>query len=259
MEGDAVTSSSPGESVGAVEDWSARGFVERAPDPLRYAASTYVPFEATGMLCDRIPAGARVLDVGCGTGSITALVRDHCGADVVGIEPDRRRADACLARGLTVECGYYDAARADLLGRFDIIMFADVVEHVPDPASLLELASKHLTPGGRILVSTPNVAHWSVRASLLRGNFRYAESGIMDATHLRWFTIETIDSLFRSIGLSVVDHSWTSGSWLPFYWRRPWSLVPGRYRARLIRQLVERFPGLFACQHIVTAVPAVQR
>ena len=231
-------------------DLGTRGFLDREPDPLRYSAATRQPNEATGMLCDRIPLGARVLDVGCGTGSISALLASECHATLVGIEPNPERADACRTRGLNVENGYYDEETATRLGAFDVIVFADVLEHVSDPASLLELASRHLTPNGIVLVSTPNVAHWTVRTALLRGHFDYQPMGIMDATHLRWFTSRTIRRVFESVGLDVVDHDWTSGSWMQSYRHVPRSL-----RRNGVRALVRTLPDLFGCQHIVTGAP----
>src|SRR5262245_42234591 len=73
-------------------------------------------------------------------------------------------------------------------GRFDTIVLADVIEHLPDPAEMVSLLKQGLVPDGSIVASVPNVAHWFVRIDLLRGSFNYQEMGIMDATHLRWFT-----------------------------------------------------------------------
>ena len=229
-------------------DKTTRGFLDQPPDPLRYATAERMAWETTGMVCDRIPRGARVLDVGCGTGSISSLVVRECDADLYGIEPDAARAAACRGRGLRVECGYYDETTASALGDFDVIMFADVLEHVPDPASLLELASRHLKPGGAVLASVPNVAHWTVRGALVAGRFDYQPSGIMDATHLRWFTRRTIRRVFESAGLEVTDHAATAGSWMSVY-----RLVPHALRIRMLRVMIAAAPGLFACQHIVTA------
>ena len=229
-------------------DLSARGFVDDVPDSLRYSASQREEWEATGMICTRIPTGARVLDVGCGTGSISSLLIAECKADLVGIEPDPDRAAACRERGLNVSCGYYDDETADSLGAFDVILFADVLEHVADPASLLERAARHLTPTGRVVVSVPNIAHWTVRRSLLFGRFDYQPIGIMDATHLRWFTSRTITRVMASVNLSIVDHDWSNGAWMTVYHR-----LPAASRARWIRRLVRQWPDLFGCQHIVTA------
>lgn len=229
-------------------DLSARGFVDEMPDPLRYSASTRTEWETTGMFCSRIPHGSRVLDVGCGTGSISSLIVAECGASLVGIEPDPERAEAARARGLDIVCGYFDDATATSIGDFDVIMFADVLEHLPDPTSLLERAARHLTPQGRVLISVPNVGHWTVRLRLLAGNFDYQPIGIMDATHLRWFTSRTIASVVRAAGLRIAEHDYTSGAWMGEY-----SRIPESFRAGLLRRAVRTVPGLFGCQHIITA------
>ena len=236
-----------------IGDSGVRGFLDCAPDPLRYSAATRVPGEATGMLCDRIPRGSRVLDIGCGTGSISMLIREECSAEVVGIEPDAARAEACARRGLNVRCGLWDHAAASELGKFDVVMFADVIEHVQDPVALLELAASALTPRGIVVVSTPNVAHWTLRLALLRGRFDYAPIGIMDATHLRWFTRKTLHRVLRAAGLEVVDHDWTNGAWMDCYSGGLTRVARGR-----LRTLVKIAPDLFGCQHIVVATRSTE-
>jgi methionine biosynthesis protein MetW len=198
------------------------------------------------MLCDRVPPGSRVLDVGCGTGSISMLIQRERQASIIGIEPDPIRAEECIKRGLDTQCGVLDETHAERLGLFDVVLFADVIEHVQDPVSLLELGATMLTPTGVVIVSTPNVAHWTVRAALLRGKFDYEPAGIMDATHLRWFTTATIGRVFSAAGLRIVDHDWTSGEWMSCYTGPIGSRV-----GRRLRRLVRLWPNLFGCQHIV--------
>ncbi len=116
------------------------------------------------MICARIPIGARVLDVGCGTGSISSLIAAECQARVVGIEPDPERAAACRARGLQVVCGYLDDDTAESLGTFDVILFADVLEHVPDPASL---PAFNVVIGATIEAPQPPMAELKVLSAVL--------------------------------------------------------------------------------------------
>jgi 2-polyprenyl-3-methyl-5-hydroxy-6-metoxy-1,4-benzoquinol methylase len=102
---------------------------------------------------------------------------------------------------------------------FDIILFADVLEHTPDPLSVLIFYLRFLRPGGRIVVSLPNVACWDRRLALLFGHFDYADSGIMDRTHLRFFTFSTAQALLREAGLaiSLVRHApGITRAFLPF-------------------------------------------
>jgi methionine biosynthesis protein MetW len=226
-------------------------------DPLRYDGHVDTPQEVARMLAELVPMGSRVLDVGCGTGSVSRIIADTRGAQIIGIEPDSCRAAAARARGLEVHEQLFTAAILQELKPFDVIVFADVLEHVADPSSFLQLAHRALLPGGRVIASVPNVAHWSVRVDLLRGRFDYQPFGIRDATHLRWFTAESVRELFESNSLRVVSLRHTAGVTLPEYEaRRPWRWIPRQRRNSLIRTLARRLPLLFGCQHIIHAVPA---
>jgi methionine biosynthesis protein MetW len=227
------------------------------PDSLRYDGHTDAPQEVARMLAELVPVGSRVLDVGCGTGSVSRIIADTRDAKIIGIEPDPCRATAARARGLQVHEQLFTPAVLQLLEAFDVIVFADVLEHVADPGNFLQLALRALLPGGRVIASVPNVAHWSVRLDLLRGRFDYQPVGIRDATHLRWFTAETVRSLFETNGLRVISLQHTAGVTLPEYEnRRPWRWMPRDRRHAIVRALACRLPLLFGCQHIVHATPA---
>lgn len=241
-------------------DDHARGFTSEPIDPNRYEGQTADPFESTGIILEMIPPGSRVLDVGCGTGSITELIRDLRGADVVGIEPQPERALRARARGLDVRHGCLTEALVGELGRFDVVVFADVLEHLADPIDLLLLARQALAPGGSVVASVPNVAHWTVRLDLLRGRFHYSSIGIMDATHLRWFTRLGVQNLFHSAGFAVETIRGSAGVWMPDYqWRKPWRWIPPARRERWVRRAAGRWPTLFGCQHVVQARPVARQ
>lgn len=229
-------------------DRHADGLLAQAPPVGRYDGQNYAADESTGLLGSLIPRGARVLDVGCGPGSVSCLLRDHRQATVVGIEPNAERAAIARARGLEVHVGYLTPELLATLGSFDAVVFADVLEHLADPAAMLRLVRPALRPGCVIVASTPNIAHWSVRLSLLAGNFNYDASGLMDATHLRWFTRRTARELFERAGFSVTALAGSTGQWLPDYQRVPYGL-----RRRFLPWLVRRLPGLFSCQLIIQA------
>lgn len=238
-------------------DGSTAGLLNGAPDPLRYEGQTDAPQEVARMLAELVPVGSRVLDVGCGTGSVSRIIADTRNAKIIGIEPDPCRAAVARSRALEVHEQLFSAAILQELGSFDVIVFADVLEHVADPGNFLQLAHRALLPGGRVIASVPNVAHWSVRMDLLRGRFDYQPCGIRDATHLRWFTAETIRLLFEYSGLHVISLRHTAGVTLPEYEaRRPWRWIPRHRRDPIIRALARRLPLLFGCQHIIHAVPA---
>jgi SAM-dependent methyltransferase len=89
--------------------------------------------------------------------------------------------------------------------RYDYVLFGDVLEHLKDPLSSLIQAKKLLLPGGKIFVSIPNIAHISIRLELLLGDFEYEETGILDNTHLKYFTKRSFEVLVKNAGLSVIE------------------------------------------------------
>lgn len=206
-----------------------------------------------------ITRGARVLDVGCSSGAMSILIRDHRDAEVVGVEPNTDRASVARERGIEVHVGLMSASLLGTMKPFDFIIFADVLEHVPNPAMLLHDAKGALRPGGSIIASIPNIAHWSVRFELLRGRFDYTPKGIMDATHLRWFTAKTVRRLFSVEGLEIVDYRAAAGAAQPFYFEPPWGWMSRKLRDPIINRAARSWPTLFGFQHVVRAVPNKSR
>jgi methionine biosynthesis protein MetW len=237
-------------------DQSASGLVRGVIDPLRYDVDrTFDPDEVTGIVASLLPRGARVLDVGCGAGSLAQVLSGKVsGTEFLGIEPDALRAERARSRGLDVRVGYLSQKVIREVGLFDIVLLADVLEHLPDPQSILLTAREALKPGGAIIVSVPNVAHWSVRLCLLRGIFQYQPHGIMDATHLRWFTADSIKSLLASSGFKVIECRATAGRGLPENdWRAPLRWLSASQRARFLRVACRRWPTLFGAQYVLKA------
>ena len=148
-----------------------------------------------------------VLEVGCATGYFTKVLAER-GCKVVGMELDPDAAKVAEQWAERVVVGNADDAEAwDLVDdeSFDVITFGDVLEHLGDPLAVLRTAVRKLKPTGFVVTSLPNVAHGDVRLSLLHGAFRYRETGLLDRTHVRFFTLETTRELLREAGLVVVD------------------------------------------------------
>jgi len=148
-----------------------------------------------------------VLEVGCATGYFTKVLSER-GCKVVGMELDPDAAKAAERWADRVVVGNADDAAAwDPLDdeSFDVITFGDVLEHLRDPVAVLRAAARKLKLTGFVVTSLPNVAHGDVRLSLLHGDFRYRETGLLDRTHVRFFTLETTRELLREAGLVVVD------------------------------------------------------
>jgi 2-polyprenyl-3-methyl-5-hydroxy-6-metoxy-1,4-benzoquinol methylase len=229
------------------------GLVERPLNPLRYDGHSDDPYEAAGILHSLMPKNVRVLDVGCGTGSVTIIANRDKGNSVLAVEPDTDRSTIATARGIEVFQGFLHQKFMSDRGPFDVVMFADVLEHLPSPDGMLRLAVNGLKPGGIILASVPNVAHWSLRLKLLFGRFDYTETGLCDATHLRWFTQRTIRVLFNNHGLDILSLEHTSGFFLPVYRSRYFKFVPSWMLRKTVHVMTKTFPRLFACQFVVSA------
>lgn len=233
----------------------AGGFLAREPDALRYDDPADGEDETPSLLRQLIPARARVLDIGCGTGSLTLAATRGLNAVVLGVEPDVQRAAVARSRGLEVICGNVERRLLKERGPFDVVILADVLEHLAEPAELLGELTEALAPGGKIIASVPNVAHWTVRLRLLAGKFDYQPLGIMDATHLRWFTAYSIRKLFARNGFDITSMRATAGTWMPEYERLPFGLIPHRARDAFIRKMARAMPRLFGCQFVVEARP----
>lgn len=148
-----------------------------------------------------------VLEVGCATGYFTKVLAER-GCKVTGMELDPEAAALAQEWAERVVVGNADdPAPWELIDdeSFDVVTFGDVLEHLRDPLTALRTAVTKLKPMGFIVTSLPNVAHGDVRLSLLRGSFQYRETGLLDRTHVRFFTLQTIRELLGSAGLVVVD------------------------------------------------------
>jgi 2-polyprenyl-3-methyl-5-hydroxy-6-metoxy-1,4-benzoquinol methylase len=147
--------------------------------------------------------GLRLLDVGCARGHLSAVLASQ-GWSVTGIEYDA--ADAAVARdkGIDVIVGTAEDAMGTMNEKFDVVVFADVLEHFVHPEDVLSQARALLVPGGRIVISIPNVAHLSVRLQLLMGAFTYTDRGILDRTHLHFYTKKTLKKMIVGAGLDTI-------------------------------------------------------
>jgi SAM-dependent methyltransferase len=194
-------------------------------------------------MLDAVPDGARVLDVGCATGYLAAEL-GYRGCRVTGVDADPVAAERARAHCEAVVVGDVedDGCRRELaaLAPFDVVLCGDVLEHLRDPWSALRgLAAL----GGDVVLSVPNVAHWTGRRALVRGRFPYAEHGLFDRTHLRFFTRASARDLAEGAGLKVVEERFAPAP-VPMQARIP------ALRA-LERAAVRVRPELFALQVVL--------
>lgn len=156
-----------------------------------------------------IPVRARrVLDVGCGAGALGRALKDERDVEVCGLE--LFEASAAIAREHLDEVIVADLDALDALphpaGTFDAIVFADVLEHLHDPARLLTTLRPYLAPGGVIVCSIPNVKHWTVLYPLLVADrWEYTDAGLLDRTHVHFFTLEEIGRMMDACAFDVAS------------------------------------------------------
>jgi len=218
----------------------------------RFLSFRYAPH---ALLSSLVPTGARVLDVGSGEGGL-ALELSNRGCEVVCLELDPVLASEAERRGLDVRAVDVSKDALSELGTFDVVVCADVLEHLRDPAAVLARLRRLLRPGATLLVSIPNVAFVSVRLGLLLGRFNYQAEGLLDATHLRFFTHSTSRDLLEGAGYKIEAESMT----LPIPAGALPSLAPPFERLMERRRLggaiykaMSLVPGLFGYQFIYAA------
>jgi O-antigen biosynthesis protein len=145
-----------------------------------------------------------ILEVGCSAGYFGAALKD-VGHKVWGVEPSHDAAEVALSLLDGVFEGFIqDYFKANCDRKFDVIVFGDVLEHISYPEEVLLLCRAHLNTNGAIVASVPNVAHLAIRTMLLEGRWDYAELGILDRTHLRFFTRSSLTQLFSNSAYQVL-------------------------------------------------------
>ncbi|RUQ32306.1 MAG: class I SAM-dependent methyltransferase [Candidatus Competibacteraceae bacterium] len=198
----------------------------------------------------------RVLDIGCGAGDNAALIRARFPyAQISGVTVSP--AEAEVARPLFDNCWLFDI-EADLppdlqQAQFDTLVFSHVLEHLREPALVLSRFMLLLQPGGQILIAVPNVLGWRQRIQFLAGRFEYESTGVLDDTHLRFFTYFTADRyLLADCPELQVIHKGATGSVLLWWLRR--YVLPTSWSAAIDRLGCARWPNLFGGQVLIKAV-----
>ncbi|MBA4003678.1 MAG: glycosyl transferase family 2, partial [Delftia sp.] len=162
------------------------------PDPHVYLRTVDLNERTSlSVLAGHVRAQAHILDLGCGSGALGAFLAEHkqCVCDGVTLSQEEARHAAPFYRHVHV-ADLEDCDLDQLFGdaRYDYIVCADVLEHLRQPERILAACRKRLTPEGRLLISVPNAGYSGLVAELLHGEFRYREEGLLDRTHLRFFT-----------------------------------------------------------------------
>lgn len=220
---------------------------------LKYNELNLKKFEAHSLVLSNIENNKRVLDLGCATGYMGAYLKNYKDCEVWGVEMEKslfKLAKKNLDK--TFNADLRDIKKLKIPKRkFDYILLADVLEHILFYDDLLMTISKFLNKKGRIIISTPNIAHISVRYNLLFGRFSYQDKGILDKTHIHFFTKNHLLETIKRAGYAIdsIEYSSDFGQ-LPIlgkYLR----YVPKVFQYKLTKLMNK----LLAVQFIVVAKP----
>ena len=228
--------------------------------PVEFAGSPYLfktdPYSSHSVILRLLGDGnnRRLLDVGAAHGYLAAALRDK-GFRVTGIEADPGLAEQAAKYCERCFEANLDNPLPDLVYKFDAVVFGDVLEHLKDPLGVLRnITGCYLAKNGIVIISLPNIANFYVRLRLLAGHFDYAERGILDKTHLRFFTRRTFCKMLDEAALEIVQLTATPVP-LPL-------VVSKRYQGRLFRivhalsaSIAKHWQTMFGYQFVAVARP----
>lgn len=203
------------------------------------------------LLAERIPPGATLLELGPAAGYFTQHLHENLGCTIDAVELDPSMADAARVWCRTMLVGNLetlDLTSALPAAAYDMVLMADVLEHLRDPLPLLRQLHRLLKPGGCCLISVPNIAYGGVVASLLGGEFEYRSEGLLDRTHLRFYTQRSLAHMLQSAGWFA--HAWQAVR-LPYWeseFRTRLEVLP-----RALADMLRSRPELSCYQWLVEA------
>jgi 2-polyprenyl-3-methyl-5-hydroxy-6-metoxy-1,4-benzoquinol methylase len=201
------------------------------------------------MQLQMVGSNKRVIEFGCSSGHMTVALAER-GCQVVGVDMDAAAAAANEAakRVLVADLDRSDFS-VDLRGdHFDVALFGDVLEHLRDPLVTLRAVRGLLVPGGYVVACVPNIAHVDVKLALLEGRFPYGDQGLLDRTHIHFFTREALDQMLADAGFLPVE---ISRAIVPAFGSE---LAPDRDVPQEVLDAALRHPEALTYQFVVKAV-----
>lgn len=178
-------------------------------------------FESHMLVLSSISKGSKVLEIGCATGYFSKeLVKRNC--EVWGVEIDKKAAKIAKRYLKEIFIGDVDDIGESTFRKnfFDYILLQDVLEHIVYPEKVMRKIKPYLKNGGKIIISTPNFSHISILLSLFTGDFYYNDKGLMDKTHVHFFTEKSLKKMLQEEGFKItkIDYSADFGQ-IPFLGR----------------------------------------
>lgn len=206
-------------------------------------------------VCRLVGAKQKVLELGCAAGAMTKVLQQHYDCDVTGVEFDAAAAERARPYTSEMIVGNLDdpnclAGLHQKGSRFNVIMMADVLEHLRDPEAVLRNVLPLLHPQGHVVISVPNIANGGVIAALWCNAFDYADTGLLDRTHIHFFTSKTLIAMLERVGLTVdTIENVDAGAWHPEF-AHYWDQLPPE-----LRHLLETHPPAQPFQLVVKSEP----
>ncbi len=148
---------------------------------------------------------AKVLDIGAGNGFLGWIIKNIKPTVIIdGIEPSLVGSSIAKTFYRNFYSNYFHEVKEKVIKEeYDYIVFADVLEHIVDPYDFLSELLINISKKTKIIISVPNIAHGSVRLSLLNGSFNYVDSGLLEKTHVRFFTLKTLEDMIRRLDMHI--------------------------------------------------------
>jgi 2-polyprenyl-3-methyl-5-hydroxy-6-metoxy-1,4-benzoquinol methylase len=211
------------------------------------------PWSSHSIIATRLnalPAQSKILDVGTASGTLARMCQNNA-LRLFGVEPNLAWAQIAAPLYERIWVGYVDDIDNDLLKGYNAVVLGDVLEHLSTPELVLQKLAIFQPANCTFLISVPNIANLWVRLNLLIGRFDYTDRGILDRTHLRFFTRKTVTDMIKNTGLEIVSMQVT-----PI----PLELVsnffvsrPGRFFHAAFARVTTLFPTLLGYQFVVEA------
>lgn len=204
-----------------------------------------------------VPKNSRVLDLGCGNGALGEILQKKFNCQVIGVDSNskllsvaKRKLNKIILGNLDENETLYKIAKEP---EFDVIFASAILEHLQKPELVVKKLSKRLKKNGFFLITLPNVAFWQIRLNLLFGKFGYTHSGILDKTHLHFFTIKSATAFLKEechLSVHKLEYEFPPTPIIHKIAR----LIP-RFGQKLENSLHKNFPNLFAYQIAIVAKP----
>ena len=204
-----------------------------------------------------IDENKNVLDVGCACGDFGVILKKYKNSNVYGIERDKKAIDIAMKTESYMEIIHIDLdglQNDDLLAyknKFDYIVCGDILEHLQNPMEILSILKMCLNEGGYIIASIPNIAHTSIKANLLVDDFTYTQIGLLDETHIRFFTYKTIADNLANFGFKICSCSFTLQHINGYQPNDPYCELSGDIKKFLFEDWHS-----FVCQYVVKIQPS---